>query len=141
MALQTEVHVFLGDVTMPRHPRLTAFQHPSDLTVEIRPRRSMDLRLLLLREFDIQGLAVQTPLFSQGWSASVDHSPDLMVRKEPKGSSDQRSWSPRGSGLQRFWLHCHSVFPRQDSVEVPCAKPSTRRSDGREGAPTDSPDQ
>jgi hypothetical protein len=34
---------------------MTTFQHPSDFTVEIRPSRSMDLQLLLLQEFDVQG--------------------------------------------------------------------------------------
>jgi len=61
--------MFLGDVTMPHHPKKTCFQHPLDLIVEIRPRRSMDLRLFLLREFDFRGLAENTPIFSHGWLA------------------------------------------------------------------------
>jgi hypothetical protein len=134
--------VFLGDITMPCHPGLTTFQHPSDLTVEIQPCRSMDLRLFITSRIRHSRVwRCRLLLSPEVGQRRADHSLDLMVRKEPKGSSNQRSWSPRGFGLQRFWLHCHSAFLRQDSAKVPCVKPSTRQSDGRKGAQMDSLDQ
>jgi hypothetical protein len=90
-------------------------QHQADYiinpTTRIGPEGSPNLQSKSLHEIQpSRFFDVIASLFSQSGQHRADFIVDMKATIGLKGSQDQRSLSLRGSDLQGFWLHCHSIF-------------------------------